>query len=57
MVDEVQYAPKLFRHLKVEIDGNRDANARFILAGSQKFSLMKEVSGSLAGRCGAPDLV
>ena len=56
LVDEVQYAPNLFRHLKVEIDGNRDANGQFILTGSQKFSLMKEVSDSLAGRCGVLEL-
>lgn len=56
LVDEVQYAPNLFRHLKVEIDGNRDANEQFILTGSQKFSLMKEVSDSLAGRCGVLEL-
>ena len=55
-MDEVQYAPKLFRYLKVEIDRNRDANGRFILTGSQKFSLMKEVSDSLAGRCGVLEL-
>lgn len=56
LVDEVQYAPGLFRYLKVEIDGNRDANGQFILTGSQKFSLMKEVSDSLAGRCGVLEL-
>ena len=56
LVDEVQYAPRLFRYLKVEIDENRDANGQFILTGSQKFSLMKEVSDSLAGRCGVLDL-
>ncbi len=56
LVDEVQYAPRLFRYLKVEIDRNRDANGRFILTGSQKFSLMKEVSDSLAGRCGVLEL-
>ena len=56
LVDEVQYAPKLFRHLKVEIDGNRDANGQFILTGSQKFGLMREVSDSLAGRSGVLEL-
>ena len=56
VVDEVQYAPRLFRYLKIEIDGNRDANGRFILTGSQKFGLMKEVSDSLAGRCGVLEL-
>ena len=56
LVDEVQYAPGLFRYLKVEIDGNREANGQFILTGSQKFGLMKEVSDSLAGRCGVLEL-
>ena len=56
LVDEVQYAPRLFRYLKIEIDENRGANGQFILTGSQKFSLMKEVSDSLAGRCGVLDL-
>ncbi|MCY3818208.1 MAG: ATP-binding protein [Gammaproteobacteria bacterium] len=56
LVDEVQYAPKLFRYLKVEIDRNRNANGRYILTGSQKLSLMREVSDSLAGRCGVLEL-
>ena len=56
LVDEVQYAPKLFRYLKVEIDRDRSANGRFILAGSQKLNLMREVSDSLAGRCGVLEL-
>ncbi|GMV43610.1 MAG: hypothetical protein AMXMBFR64_53260 [Myxococcales bacterium] len=51
IVDEVQYAPALFRHLKVVIDADRHAHGRFILTGSQKFPLMKEVADSLAGRC------
>jgi len=50
VIDEVQYAPKLFRHLKVQIDKNRHCMGQFILTGSQKFVLMKEVSDSLAGR-------
>ncbi len=50
LIDEVQYAPGLFRHLKVAIDANRAAKGQFILTGSQKFTLMKEVSDSLAGR-------
>jgi predicted AAA+ superfamily ATPase len=56
LVDEVQYAPKLFRHLKVEIDRDRDSNGRFVLTGSQKFPLMREVSDSLAGRCAVLEL-
>ena len=56
LVDEVQYAPKLFRYLKVEIDRHREMNGRFILIGSQKFGLMQGVSESLAGRCGVLEL-
>ncbi len=50
IIDEVQYAPKLFRNLKVAIDNDRHKMGQFILTGSQKFTLMKEVSESLAGR-------
>lgn len=50
LVDEVQYAPAIFRHLKVEIDRARTKHGRFILTGSQKFHLMQSISESLAGR-------
>ncbi|MFA7257112.1 MAG: ATP-binding protein [Kiritimatiellales bacterium] len=50
ILDEVQYAPSLFRELKIRIDKNRSAHGRWILTGSQRFSLMKEVGESLAGR-------
>jgi predicted AAA+ superfamily ATPase len=50
IIDEIQYAPKLFRHLKIAIDEDRHAMGRYILTGSQKFVLMKEVADSLAGR-------
>jgi predicted AAA+ superfamily ATPase len=56
IIDEVQYAPGLFRHLKAEIDGKRAANGQFLLTGSQKFSLMKNVSESLAGRADIMEL-
>ena len=56
LIDEVQYAPKLFRHLKIAIDKQRELNGQYILTGSQKFTLMKEVSESLAGRCGVLEL-
>lgn len=50
LVDEVQYAPGLFRHLKAAVDAERDRNGQFLLTGSQKFVLMKDVAESLAGR-------
>src|SRR5215469_18274672 len=30
IIDEVQYAPRLFRHLKVLVDANRDRNGQFL---------------------------
>lgn len=56
MIDEVQYAPGLFRHLKVEVDARRTRNGQFLLTGSQKFTLMKNVSESLAGRADIVEL-
>lgn len=50
IIDEVQYAPALLRHLKREVDGDRGKNGRFILTGSQPFELMTGVAESLAGR-------
>jgi predicted AAA+ superfamily ATPase len=50
IIDEVQYAPQLFRHLKAAVDTIRSRNGQYLLTGSQKFTLMKGVSESLAGR-------
>jgi len=50
IIDEIQYAPSLLRHLKVRIDQDRSPG-RFLLTGSQVFPLMQGVSESLAGRC------
>ena len=52
LVDEIQHAPGLFRHLKVAIDERRHDMGRFVLTGSQHFTLMRGISESLAGRCG-----
>ena len=50
IVDEIQYAPALLRHLKTVVDANRQTNGQFILTGSQPFELMTGVAESLAGR-------
>lgn len=50
IIDEVQYAPALFRGLKRAIDADRQTPGRYLLTGSQKFPLMREVSDALAGR-------
>jgi predicted AAA+ superfamily ATPase len=56
IIDEVQYAPAVFRHLKAAVDAERGANGRFLLTGSQKFTLMQGVSESLAGRADVVEL-
>ena len=56
IIDEVHYAPGLFRHLKVAVDASRARNGQFLLTGSQKFTLMKNVSESLAGRADIVEL-
>lgn len=50
IIDEIQYASSLFRELKIKVDENRNLKGKWILTGSQQFSLMKEVGDSLAGR-------
>lgn len=56
LIDEVQYAPALFRHLKVVVDADRGRSGQFLLTGSQKFTLMKGVAETLAGRAEIVDL-
>lgn len=56
ILDEVQYAPGLFRYLKAAIDRQRDGRGRFLMTGSQKFALMEGISESLAGRCAVLEL-
>ncbi|HYU44862.1 MAG TPA: ATP-binding protein [Terriglobales bacterium] len=56
LIDEVQYAPDLFRYLKIEVDAVRSRHGQFLLTGSQKFTLMKSVSESLAGRADIVEL-
>lgn len=50
LIDEIQYAPSLFRQLKIRIDADRRPG-RFLLTGSQTFPLIQGISESLAGRC------
>ena len=48
ILDEVQRCPDLFSYIQVLVDENRDL--RFVLSGSNNFSLMESVTQSLAGR-------
>jgi len=50
IIDEIQYAPSLFRDLKIKVDEDRSQKGKWILTGSQQFVLMQQVSESLAGR-------
>ena len=50
ILDEIQYAPELFRHIKILVDQNRNSYGQWLLTGSQKFELMRSVGDSLAGR-------
>lgn len=54
-IDEVQYAPEIFRYIKMHVDRMHN-NGAFVLIGSQAFSLMKGVSETLAGRMAVIDM-
>ena len=55
ILDEIQEVPELLSYVKMEIDKNRKAG-RFIITGSQQFSLMEGVQESLAGRAAILEL-
>lgn len=54
-IDEIQYAPALFRAIKQKVDEDRRPGM-YWLTGSQRFRLMKGVSESLSGRLGIIEL-
>lgn len=56
IVDEIQYAPGLFRYIKMNVDES-GKKGQFFLTGSQQFKMMKNVSESLAGRLGILNLL
>ncbi|MCX6162287.1 MAG: ATP-binding protein, partial [Ignavibacteriae bacterium] len=49
IIDEVQYAPKLFSYIQTITDDKKE-NGMYILTGSQNFLLHAKISQSLAGR-------
>ena len=49
ILDEIQNIPELLSYLQQVVDENRD-KVKFILTGSNQFSLMDNVTQSLAGR-------
>jgi predicted AAA+ superfamily ATPase len=68
IIDEIQYAPNLFTNIKIWVDEHRynykttggsslNPAGAFWLTGSQKFSLMKDIKESLAGRIAIIDML
>lgn len=57
IIDEVQQAPGLFKALKKKVDEAKTLKGQYVLSGSQKFSLMKGVKESLAGRAALMELL
>lgn len=55
-IDEVQYAPEIFSHIKISLDKSKN-KGDFYLTGSQSFELMQNVTESLAGRAGILELL
>ena len=55
LIDEVQYAPRLFSYIKINVDKEKK-NGMYWLTGTQQFHLMNNVSESLAGRVGIINL-
>lgn len=51
IIDEIQYAPDLFREIKYRVD-QKDVYGQYVLTGSQTFSLLQGVTETLAGRIG-----
>lgn len=64
IIDEIQYATELLPYIKIRVDKARyealendtDATGLYYLTGSQMFTMMKNVSESLAGRVGIIDM-
>lgn len=57
ILDEIQYVPELTSYMKMLIDQERNIKGRFILTGSQRFHLIKNLGDSLAGRVGIFELL
>ena len=56
LIDEIQYAPELFSHIKMLVDASSEFGQVW-MTGSQQFLLMKGVSESLAGRLAVLELM
>lgn len=50
IIDEAHHYPELFSYIQVLVDPDPDPERRFILTGSSNFSLLTNITQSLAGR-------
>jgi predicted AAA+ superfamily ATPase len=57
IIDEIQWAPQLMSYIKMRVDERRDKNGAYVFTGSQQFTLIKNLSDSLAGRIALLDLL
>jgi predicted AAA+ superfamily ATPase len=48
IIDEIQRAPELMSYLQAIVDQNK--SSRFVITGSNQFSMLEKISQSLAGR-------
>lgn len=56
IIDEIQYAPELFPHIKILLDNSHE-NGLIWMTGSQQYDMMKNVTESLAGRIAIMDML
>lgn len=57
ILDEIRNAPELFPCVRSRIDAAPSRKGRWLLSGSQDFSLMEGVSESMAGRAAVLQLL
>ena len=63
ILDEIQYAPEILSYIKMNIDNfrtkmkSKEINGKFILTGSQFFTLMSGLTETLAGRIAVFELM
>lgn len=57
IIDEIQWSPHLMSYIKMRVDENRDKMGAYVFTGSQQFTIIKNLSDSLAGRIALLDLL
>ena len=57
ILDEIQWTPQLMSYIKMRVDEHRDKMGTYVFTGSQQFTLIKNLSDSLAGRIALLDLL